>query len=461
MKLRILIADDEEAARRGMAKALARTGHEILTAVDGNEARKIIEESAPELVFLDLNMPGAGGLDVLRALAGQRLRSEIIVVTANDTVQTAVECVRLGAADYITKPYEIEQLRAIVRRVEGRIALETRVEELSSQLDAQTSCGALVGVSRPMRQLFEQIAKAARAPLDVLVRGETGVGKELIARELHRQSPRAAGPFVAINTAAVTESLAESELFGHVRGAFTGAIADRQGVFEQGRRGTLFLDEIGDMPRPIQVKLLRALQERAIQPVGSTKRVEIDVRVVCATHCDLAQAVEAGDFRQDLYYRVKGIELVVPPLRQRREDIPLLANYFLERLARQTGAAPRSLSPGAIDQMLAYAWPGNVRELEHLILAAASMADGNELSAADLSLPPQLESSGLGDSSAWLELPLAEAKARLVENFERAAITAALEKHAGNVSAAARQLGMHRQNLQQKLTQLGISRAGE
>jgi DNA-binding NtrC family response regulator len=259
----------------------------------------------------------------------------------------------------------------------------------------------------------------------------------------------------------VTESLAESELFGHVRGAFTGAIADRQGVFEQGRRGTLFLDEIGDMPRPIQVKLLRALQERAIQPVGSTKRVEIDVRVVCATHCDLAQAVEAGDFRQDLYYRVKGIELVVPPLRQRREDIPLLANYFLERLARQTGAAPRSLSPGAIDQMLAYAWPGNVRELEHLILAAASMADGNELSAADLSLPPQLESSGLGDSSAWLELPLAEAKARLVENFERAAITAALEKHAGNVSAAARQLGMHRQNLQQKLTQLGISRAGE
>lgn len=461
MKLQILIADDEEAARRGMTKALARTGHELLTAANGNEALTIIQDSRPELVFLDLNMPGSGGLDVLRALHGQAKASEIIIVTANDTVQTAVECIRLGAADYITKPYEIEQLRAIVRRVEQRVALETRVDALSSQLDAQTTCGALVGVSRPMRQLFEQIARAAKAPLDVLIRGETGVGKELIARELHRQSPRAAGPFVAINTAAVTESLAESELFGHVRGAFTSAAADRQGVFEQAHRGTLFLDEIGDMPKPIQVKLLRALQERAIQPVGSTKRIEIDVRVVCATHCDLAQAVEAGDFRQDLYYRVKGIELSAPPLRQRREDIPLLANYFLERLARETGASPRTLSTAAIERMLAYAWPGNVRELEHTVLAAASMADGEELTVGDLGLPSTAAAGAPVDMAELADLPLAEAKTRLVENFERATIIAALEKNNGNVSAAARRLGMHRQNLQQKLAQLGISRGVE
>ena len=462
MKLRILIADDEEAARRGMAKALARMQHEILIAADGGETLELIRQSAPDLVFLDLNMPGAGGLDVLRSLGSASGEREIIVVTANDTVQSAVECIRLGAADYITKPYEVEQLRAIVRRLERRLELERRIDSLESQLDAKTAFGALIGVSRPMQQLFVQVERAASAPLDVLIRGDTGTGKELIARELHRLSPRAAGPFVAINTAAVTESLAESELFGHVRGAFTGANADRQGVFEQAHTGTLFLDEIGDMPPAIQVKLLRALQERVVQPVGSTRQIAVDVRVVCATHHDLATAVQDGNFRQDLYYRVKGIELTVPPLRHRREDIPLLADYFLGRLATKMGGAQHTLTSEAIDRLLAYSWPGNVRELEHVIMAAASMAAGPEISAPELSLPScTREAAGMEDIGALMELPLTEAKTRLVDSFERAAISAALNRHGGNVSAAARQLGIHRQNLQQKMAQLNIVRTAE
>jgi len=461
MKLRILIADDEEAARRGMCKALERLQHEILTAANGHEALETIRHARPDLVFLDLNMPGAGGIDVLRELGTGSRPHEVIIVTANDDVQSAVECIRLGAADYITKPYEIEQLRAIVRRVDRRLALEQRVASLESQLDSQTAFGALVGVSRPMRQLFEQITRAAAAPLDVLVRGETGTGKELIAHELHRRSARAGGPFVAINTAAITESLAESELFGHARGAFTGASADRQGVFEQAHGGTLFLDEVGDMPPPIQVKLLRALQERVIQPVGSSRRIAIDVRVVCATHQDLATAVQEGTFRQDLYYRIKGIELLVTPLRHRREDIPLLANYYLERLAAATQGAARTLSGAAIDRLLEYPWPGNVRELEHVVLAAGSMAAAEEIAAADLALPqPATQSSDWPDFARLLDLPLAEAKAQLVESFERSIITQALARHNGNVSAAARQLGIHRQNLQQKMAQWGITRVG-
>ncbi|HEY1599274.1 MAG TPA: sigma-54 dependent transcriptional regulator [Pirellulales bacterium] len=456
MKLRILIADDEEAARRGMAKALERTGHEILFAADGRAAIDVLKDAAPDLVFLDLNMPQANGLDVLRTIGPTT--GEIIVVTANDTVQVAVECIRLGAADYITKPYEVEQLRAIVRRLERRRELEQRIDSLESQLATKTACGALVGVSRPMQQLFAQIERAARAPLDVLIRGETGTGKELIARELHRLSPRAAGPFVAINTAAVTESLAESELFGHVRGAFTGAATDRQGVFQQAHGGTLFLDEIGDMPPAIQVKLLRTLQERVVQPVGSTGQISIDVRVVCATHHDLATAVQSGGFRQDLYYRVKGIELTVPPLRQRREDIPLLADYFLGRLANKTGGAQGTLAAAAVDRLLSYQWPGNVRELEHVIMAAASMAAGPEVAATELALPSHdHETHDWADMGALVDLPLTEAKTRLVDSFERKMITAALEKHNGNVSAAARQLGIYRQNLQQKMAQLGIA----
>jgi transcriptional regulator with GAF, ATPase, and Fis domain len=308
-----------------------------------------------------------------------------------------------------------------------------------------------------MRELYQTLERVARAPVDILVRGETGTGKELIAREIHRLSDRAAGPFVPVNTAAIAESLAESELFGHARGAFTGADANRQGYFEQAHGGTLFLDEIGDMPLPAQTKILRALQERVIQPVGSSRTITVDVRVITATHQDLEHAISAGHFRQDLYYRIKGVELRVPPLRARHEDIILLANYFLDRLGGRMPMVP-PLSTAAVDRLLTYPWPGNVRELEHILNAAAMLAAGKEISPDDLHLLVPAAAHGGPNFSEYMHLPLTEAKEKLVESFERQRIVAALDNNQGNVSAAARELGIHRQSLQQKMVQLGIKR---
>lgn len=452
--MKILIVDDEQAARFGMAKALKHRDYDLIEAGDGRAALEAIRNEMPDLVFLDLTMPEMSGKDVLGELSGENT-CEIIVVTADDSIASAVECMRLGAADYISKPYEVEQVRAIAKRIARRIELQQRVASLQSELDQKHALGALVGISRGMKELFDQIERAARAPVDILIHGETGTGKELIAREIHRLSDHTDGPFVAVNTAAIAESLAESELFGHVRGAFTGAETDRKGVFEQAHGGTLFLDEIGDMPLPAQTKILRALQERVIQPVGSSRQVPVQVRVVTATHQDLGESIEAGHFRQDLYYRIKGVELRVPPLRSRREDIILLANYFLDRFAAADQSTVR-LSEGAINKLLAHRWPGNVRELEHVIHAAAAMCDSEEIQAKELNLPTGEPTEEAPEFSALADLPLTEAKTRLVETFERKMIQDALNKNEGNVSAAARQLGIHRQSLQQKITHLGI-----
>ncbi|MDA1050373.1 MAG: sigma-54 dependent transcriptional regulator [Planctomycetota bacterium] len=453
--LRILITDDERPARFALRKALECAEYEIAEAEHGQAAVEFLQDNGVDLMFLDLSMPVLDGRGTLETLGALAQSTEIIIVTADDSVSSAVDCIRLGAADYITKPYEIEQVRAIARRAAKRVSLEHRLQHLQLQLDEKQAFGALVGVSQPMRDLFFQMQRAAKAPVDILIRGETGTGKELIAREIHRLSARSSGPFVAVNTAAIAESLAESELFGHVRGAFTGAEADRKGVFEQADGGTLFLDEIGDMPAPAQTKILRVLQERTVQPVGSSKNMKVDVRVITATHQDLEQAIADHGFRQDLYYRIKGIELRVPPLRKRREDIILLANFFLVRIADGLPTTPR-FDTRAVDQLLTYAWPGNVRELEHAISAAAAMATDGLIRAGDLPMSrssDELSHDGFAD---LLDLPLTEAKARLVESFEQQAITRALRNHAGNVSAAARQLGIHRQSLQQKIGQLGI-----
>ena len=457
-RLRIVIADDEEPARFALRRALAQFDCEILEADHGDAALERLRDDLPDLAFLDLQMPHQSGLDVLKALSGLEHRCEIIILTANDSVAAAVECIRLGAADFITKPYEIEQVRAITRRVAQRIELQRRVDELQGQLDSQRGCGAVVGVSRSMRQLFQQMIKAARSSVDLLIRGETGTGKELIAREIHRLSSRAAGPFVAVNTAAIPDALTESELFGHVRGAFTGAEANRTGVFEQAHGGTLFLDEIGDMPLAAQTKILRALQERIIHPVGGRQPVTVDVRVISATHQNLEEAMSAGEFRQDLFYRLKGVELQLPPLRSRREDILILAHHFLEGWSTRAELPRREFSPEAIDALLACRWPGNVRELEHAVSRAATMAEGPLLSAADLGLIPPSLSDDDARFAPYIGLPLQEAKTQLVEALERTLINAALERTAGNVSEAARQLGMHRQNLQQKMTQWGIQK---
>jgi DNA-binding NtrC family response regulator len=455
---RILIADDEEPARFALRRALAQSGCEILEAADGITALELLRTELPDLVFLDLQMPERGGLEVLRELGRPPTGCEIIVLTANDSVAAAVECIRSGASDFIAKPYEIEQVRSIVRRVAHRLELQHRVADLEDQLDSQRGCGPIVGVSRPMRQLFQQMTKAARSEADLLIRGETGTGKELIAREIHRLSPRAAGPFIAVNTAAIPESLTESELFGHVRGAFTGADSDRTGVFELAHGGTLFLDEIGDMPLAAQTKMLRALQERVIQPVGSRQTIAVDVRIISATHQNLEEAMADNGFRQDLFYRLKGVELRIPPLRSRREDILVLTNAFLDRWASRSGEPRPELTPAAVDALLSHQWPGNVRELEHAVTSAATMSDHSQIGPIDLGLAVSAISRDESPFATYVGLPLSEAKAQAMEALERTLIAAALDRTSGNVSEAARQLGMHRQSLQQKMTQLGIRR---
>ncbi len=459
-RIRILLIDDEQPARYAMAKALQSANYEIHQAEDGRAGVDAIRTGAYDLVFLDLTMPIMDGQSLLREISNERLEStvEIIVVTADDNVPTAVECIRLGASDFISKPYEIEQIRAIARRVADRVALQERVQHLQNELENRQAFGAIVGISRPMRDLFSQIERVAKAPLDVLIQGETGTGKELIAREIHELSPRAEGPFIAINTAAMTESLVESELFGHTKGAFTGADSDRKGCFELANGGTLFLDEIGDMPLAAQSKMLRALQQRTVQPVGSSQTMKVDVRVISATHQDLETSVADNHFRQDLYFRIKGVALRVPPLRERREDILVLAHHFLNLFNDRTSSS-LEFNQSALDAMLTHAWPGNVRELEHSVLAAATMCEATKVSPTDLQLTRSDVIHDDSELGKYLDYPLTEAKSRLVEDYERMAITKALDASQGNVSAAARQLGIHRQSLQQKMTALGIRRS--
>lgn len=459
----VLIADDEKAARYGVKKALARLDCHIIEASNGAEALSIIQDRQPDLVLLDIHMPERDGLAVLQAL-DQQFSGELIMVSADDHIDRVVECMRLGASDYLSKPYEIEKLRALVRRTIKRVQTEREVADLRQQLNRQNAFGALIGVSRPMRDLFAKLPKAAAAPLDILIRGETGTGKELIAREIHQLSTRQKDPFIALNTAAISESLAESQLFGHVKGAFTGAVKAQAGVFQQADGGTLFLDEIGDMPLALQAKVLRVLQEREVQPVGASTIHKVDVRVISATHQDLLEAIQQGEFRDDLYYRLRGIELYVPPLRQRPEDLALLADYFLAQLAERSHSDVPSLSAAALRQLLVYHWPGNVRELQQVITAAGAMATGTCIEATELALECGSAASSedllneLPNLAELDELPLNAAKAQLVEWFERRCIRRALASNKGNVSAAARQLGLHRQSLQQKIAQLGLNR---
>ena len=443
--MKILLIEDDTTARYAMHRALKAIGREILEAVDGETGVASLLADCPDLVFLDLNMPNRDGLAVLGELRTKRSEGlpEIIVVTANDSLDIAVECIRRGASDFLTKPYDLDHVRAIVTRSQQRIELEQRVIALQDQLDAVPELGKLASLSPLMHRVFEQVRKAAKSTLPALIRGESGTGKELIARELHRLSDRSNGPFIAVNTAAISEHLIESELFGHIKGAFTGADRNREGVFRKAAGGTLFLDEIGDMPAPVQTRLLRVLQEQTLTPVGSEEEIAVDVRVVSATHQELESAIEEKRFRADLYYRLKGIELRLPPLRTRREDIVLLAHRF--------AGSQIEFDQECVAAMLQFPWPGNVRELKQRVESAVAMATSSRLTPADLGLVSQSkESTGL-EFDAYFDLPLTEAKQLLIDRFESAAIERAMKLENNNVSAAARRLGIHRQNLQQKL----------
>ena len=444
----VLVVDDEPGVQESL-RMLLKEECQVMTAGNAAEALLAVEQTPPDLVLLDLVMPGRSGLDLLSDLSERGVRAPVIVLTATKTVTTAVEAMKRGAADYVTKPLEVDALRIKIRRLLEQGALEQEVARLRDEVSRRDRLGAMVGRSAPMQELFRAIERVARSKASVLIRGESGTGKELVARALHDLGPRSEGPFVAVNCAAIPETLLESELFGHERGAFTDAREQRIGRFEAAGGGTLFLDEVGEIAPAMQGKLLRALQERVIERLGGAHPIPVDVRIVAATNRDLEASIQAGEFRSDLYYRINVVPLTIPPLRQRREDIPLLAEHVLARISTEAGRGKMSLAPEATELFQGYAWPGNVRELENAIERAAALSDRDELQAADL---PEVVVEGarmatLGEQVRAGRLGFDEAVAR----FESELLREALESSGWNQTQAAAQLGITRRQLKLKI----------
>jgi DNA-binding NtrC family response regulator len=468
---RLLVVDDEEASRYGMRRALGSAGYEIAEAESVEAARSLMDKQPPDLMLLDVNLPGTSGLDFLRELhESEKSAPLVIIITAHGSERMAVEAIKTGAYDYLSKPFELDELRLVVKNALETLSLRRENESLRRRIELEgKQRGPLLGESEAMRRVRAMIEKVAETDATVLVRGESGTGKELVARELHeRSSTRRQAPFVAVNCAALPSELIESELFGHEKGAFTGASARRLGKFEQADGGTLFLDEIGDMSANVQAKLLRALEERRIERLGGNESVAVDVRIVSATHRPLEQEIANGNFRADLFYRLRVVTIEIPALRERREDIPLLAESFAHSTAERYGLPARPLAQSALRRLVEYDWPGNVRELRNTIERAAIMAEGNELTARDLPEEIFERQAGAVSASGQDEEQRASQQALSVpftsdfredrREFERRYIAHCLEESGGNVTRAANVLGMHRQSLQHKLRELGLAR---
>jgi DNA-binding NtrC family response regulator len=461
-----MIVDDEEAARYGMRRALSTLGYNITEAGSAEAARALLKQTEPDLLLLDVNLPGMSGLDFLRELKSSNGNGPlVIIVTAHGSERMAVEAVKAGAHDYLSKPFELDDLRLVIKNAAETVQLRRENYSLRRRIEVERSQrGALIGNSEAMQKVRAMIDKVAETDATVLVRGESGTGKELVARELHeRNSVRRNASFVAVNCAALPSELIESELFGHEKGAFTGAAARREGKFEQADAGTLFLDEIGDMSSNVQAKLLRALEERRIERLGANESIPVDVRIVSATHRPLEQEITNGNFRADLFYRLRVVTVEIAPLRDRREDIPLLAETFVRLAAERYELPQRSLSQAALRRLVEYNWPGNVRELKNTIDRAVIMADGDEIAPKDLpdEITAGMPKNGLVESESvtdGLQVPFTADFREDRREFERRYITRCLEYTQGNVTRAAEILDMHRQSLQHKLRQLGLGR---
>jgi len=451
---RVLVVDDEPGVRESLRMVL-RDECELSLAGSVDEALAILRDDAPDLVLLDLVMPGRSGFELLALLGTRPGAPTVVVLTGTTAVATAVEAMKQGAADYVTKPFEVDALRIKVRQLLERRALEQEVRELRAAAESRDRLGGLLGRSEAMQEVFRTIRRVAASRATVLIRGESGTGKELAARAIHELGPRAAGPFVAVNCAGIPDALIESELFGHERGAFTDARERRIGRFEAASGGTLFLDEIGELAAPVQAKLLRALQERAIDRVGGSSPVEVDVRVVAATHRDLEKEVDAGTFRPDLYYRIHVVPLELPPLRERREDIRPLALHFLERARSEAGRGPSRIAPRAIAALERFPWPGNVRELANAIERAVALSERDVLELEDL--PPGIVRAGraeeLREGLRSGEIGIEDAAA----DFEREILQETLERCGWNQTRAAEQLRITRRSLKLKMDRHGLS----
>ncbi len=439
----ILIVDDDQEARRICADVAREIGLKATTAASAEEAAEMLEQSAVDIVLTDLRLPGTNGADLLRRIHDLYPDVAVVVLTQYGSIDSAVELTRLGAIDYVTKPFLIDELRSRLQRAMRAVELQQENRLLREQLRTRPGFGALIGTSEKMQRVYRVIEKVSQHDYPVLILGESGTGKELVARSIHFLGARKDRPFVPVDCSALVPTLIESELFGYVKGAFTGAVQAKQGLLEAANGGTLFLDEIGDMPVDLQVKLLRALQEREIKPVGSTERRQVNVRVIAATNRDLEAAVKNGTFRQDLYFRLNVVQIKLPPLRERKRDIALLVAAFLERLAGSNGS-PREISEEAMQRLIAYDWPGNVRELENAIERAVALGSGPIVHVGDLPSNLQYSSSERAPQKDEL-LPL--------EELERRAILRTLRETGGDKLAAARMLGIGKTTLYRKLKQ--------
>ncbi|MFO0985096.1 MAG: sigma-54 dependent transcriptional regulator [Planctomycetota bacterium] len=442
MTFRVLVVDDEPAIRAQLEESLQEAGYETAGASDGAEAAKLALERSFDLCLSDIRMPAMGGIELLKRLGDTSPETMFILMTAFAGVDTAIEALRLGAVDYLLKPFKHEELIAKVKRLaeHRRLVLENR--NLRRTLEAGAPSGIIAG-SPAMKRVLETVDQIASLPSNVLITGESGTGKDLVARAIHERGSRARLPFVPINCAAIPEALLESELFGHTKGAFTGAVENKEGLLKTAAEGTIFLDELGDMPLSIQAKLLRAVESREIHPVGSTRRIQIQARILAATNRDLRAEAAAGRFREDLYYRLAVVEIHVPPLRERREDIPLLANHFVETYARELGRDVRGIDRDALRQLAGHEWRGNVRELSNAIERAVIFAAKQQLAATDL--PDPVRAAAPRDAEYSQNLREATA------DFERAHILRVIEQCGGNKRKAARLLGLGVTSLYRKL----------
>jgi len=445
-KARILVVDDEPNARSALAEILKAEGYAVETAADGFKALARVSDFDPDLVLTDLKMPGLDGVELMGKLKEQDPELPVVVMTAFAAVETAVAAMRQGAANYLTKPLNTDELLIVLERALERTKLRKEASELRSRLDERYSFENIVGSSPEMQQVFKSISQVAPSRATVLLSGESGTGKELVAAAIHHRSPRASGPFVRLHCAALAETLLESELFGHERGAYTGADRKREGRFEQANGGTLFLDEVGEIPIATQVKLLRVLQEREFERVGGNQTIRVDVRLVAATNRNLKEMVAAGTFREDLYYRLNVINLTLPSLRQRPSDIPALATHFLKRYAEENGKNVNTISDAALSLLAHQLWPGNVRELENVIERAVVLAEGEAIEPAHL--PPEFAAT-----SRRAGAPLIPGST--MDEIERYAILKTLESVAGSTSQAAEILGISVRKIQYKLQEYG------
>jgi DNA-binding NtrC family response regulator len=456
----VLVIDDEPGVRESLREILKRD-FEVLEAEDGAAGLELVRSRRVDVAMLDVRLPGERGPAVLPRILALDDSIAVILMTAVPDVRTAVDAIKAGAYDYIVKPFDVDEIQLLVRQAAQRRVLEREVCYLRAELDRAHGFDSLVGRHSAMVRLYEQIAQVAQTHATVLVTGESGTGKELVARAVHRQSPRRDAPLVAVNVAAIPDGLFESEMFGHEKGAFTGAHSRKLGRFELAHGGTLFLDEVGSLRVELQVKLLRALQEREVERLGGTKTIPVDVRVIAATNVDLRSLVRARVFREDLYYRLNVATLTIPPLRERKDDIPILVEHFIRKYAREFKKDVRGISRGALPSLAAYDWPGNVRELENVIERSVALATRAMIRLDDLPLDLAIHDEparGPG-AGAPLSLPLSLKEAR--DRFEQVYILRALERENWNQSRAARSLGVHRNTLLARLAGWGIRRDDE